>query len=327
MKPRVPAQQRALPVPEAGACRPSTPSGSCRPASASCTRSTSNTSRAASTRAPTTGRYAYYPDTLVGTDSHTTMINGIGVVGWGVGGIEAEAAMLGQPVYMLTPRRGRLRAHRQAARRRHRHRPRALPSPQILRSARRWWASSSSSSARAPPRSAVPDRATIGNMAPEYSATMGFFPVDDHDRRLPRRHRPHQGGDRSASRPTTRRRACSACPAPGDIDYTKIVRARPGHRRRRALAGPKRPQDRIDLGHPWTKFSEHLASPTTPANQPAESSSRYAQAPGRRQRGRGLAPDARGRSRWWRTARPRRPLTPADGAVRPRARAIGMATC
>ena len=78
--------------------RASTPSASCRRASASCIRSTSNTSFAACARAT-----ACLPRHLVGTDSHTTMINGVGVVGWGVGGIEAEAAMLGQPVYFLTP--------------------------------------------------------------------------------------------------------------------------------------------------------------------------------------------------------------------------------
>ena len=120
----------------------------------------------------------YYPDTLVGTDSHTTMINGIGVVGWGVGGIEAEAGMLGQPVYFLTPDvvgvnlKGKLREGV------HRHRPRAdrhrdaaqgEGGRQVRRVLRRRHAQSL----------AVPDRATIANMAPEYGATMGFFPVDD----------------------------------------------------------------------------------------------------------------------------------------------------
>ena len=90
----------------------------------------------------------YYPDTLVGTDSHTTMINGIGVVGWGVGGIEAEAGMLGQPVYFLTPDVVGVRADRPAARRRHRHRPGADRHRDAAQGTR-WWASSSSSSARA----------------------------------------------------------------------------------------------------------------------------------------------------------------------------------
>ena len=120
----------------------------------------------------------YYPDTLVGTDSHTTMINGIGVVGWGVGGIEAEAGMLGQPVYFLTPDvvgvhlKGKLR-------------PGAAPPPTSCSPSprccarQRWSASSSSSSAKAPRSLSVPDRATLANMAPEYGATMGFFPVDE----------------------------------------------------------------------------------------------------------------------------------------------------
>ena len=110
--------------------------------------------------------------------THTTMINGIGVVGWGVGGIEAEAGMLGQPVYFLTPDvvgvhlTGRLRGGRDRDRpRADRHRDAA----QGTRSS----ASSSNSSAKAPQSLPVPDRATIGNMAPEYGATMGFFPVDD----------------------------------------------------------------------------------------------------------------------------------------------------
>jgi aconitate hydratase len=119
----------------------------------------------------------YYPDTLVGTDSHTTMINGIGVVGWGVGGIEAEAGMLGQPVYFLTPDvvgvnlKGKLH-------------PACTATDLVLTitrccARRKWSASSSSSSAKGTASLSVTDRATIANMAPEYGATMGFFPVDD----------------------------------------------------------------------------------------------------------------------------------------------------
>src|SRR5437762_9051 len=119
----------------------------------------------------------YYPDTLAGTDSHTTMINGIGVVGWGVGGIEAEAAMLGQPVYMLTPDivgfelTGRLREGCTAT-------DLVLTVTEILRRHKvvgkfvEFFGEGTRTLA-------VPDRATIGNMAPEYGATMGFFPVDD----------------------------------------------------------------------------------------------------------------------------------------------------
>src|SRR5262249_2702538 len=118
----------------------------------------------------------YFPDTLVGTDSHTTMINGLGVVGWGVGGIEAEAGMLGQPVYFLTPEVGGV------------HTTGPLPGgvnptdlvlhiTQLLRAQKvvgKFVEFYGEGAASLP----VPDRATIGNMSPEYGATMGFFPVD-----------------------------------------------------------------------------------------------------------------------------------------------------
>ncbi len=118
----------------------------------------------------------YYPDTLVGTDSHTTMINGIGVVGWGVGGIEAEAGMLGQPVYFLTPDvvgvelKGRLPEGVTAT-------DLVLTVTEMLRKEKvvgkfvEFFGEGTATLS-------VPDRATIGNMAPEYGATMGFFPVD-----------------------------------------------------------------------------------------------------------------------------------------------------
>ena len=107
----------------AGARAPSTTSRSSRPAPASCTRSTSSTSPASSSPASVDGELTAYPDTCVGTDSHTTMVNGIGVVGWGVGGIEAEAAMLGQPVSMLIPRVVGFKLDRRPARGRDRDRP------------------------------------------------------------------------------------------------------------------------------------------------------------------------------------------------------------
>ncbi|TMA53056.1 MAG: aconitate hydratase, partial [Deltaproteobacteria bacterium] len=119
----------------------------------------------------------YYPDTLVGTDSHTTMINGLGVVGWGVGGIEAEAGMLGQPVYFLTPDvvgvhlSGTLREGVTAT-------DLVLHLTQLLRKANvvgKFVEYHGEGVATLP----VPDRATIGNMAPEYGATMGFFPIDE----------------------------------------------------------------------------------------------------------------------------------------------------
>src|SRR5215213_8367638 len=118
----------------------------------------------------------YFPDTLVGTDSHTTMINGLGVVGWGVGGIEAEAGMLGQPVYFLTPEvvgvhmSGELREGVTAT-------DLVLHITQLLRAQKvvgKFVEFYGEGTASLP----VPDRATIGNMAPEYGATMGFFPVD-----------------------------------------------------------------------------------------------------------------------------------------------------
>src|SRR5919205_647068 len=119
----------------------------------------------------------YYPDTLVGTDSHTTMINGLGVVGWGVGGIEAEAAMLGQPVYILTPDvvgvhlSGSLREGTTAT-------DLVLRVTEMLRKAKvvGKFVEFHGEGATSLP---VTDRATIANMAPEYGATMGFFPVDE----------------------------------------------------------------------------------------------------------------------------------------------------
>ena len=119
----------------------------------------------------------YYPDTLVGTDSHTTMINGIGVVGWGVGGIEAEAGMLGQPVYFLTPDvvgvhlTGKLRGGVTAT-------DLVLTITEMLRKAK-VVGKFVVFFGEGVENLALPDRATIANMAPEYGATMGFFPVDD----------------------------------------------------------------------------------------------------------------------------------------------------
>src|SRR5262249_50800548 len=119
----------------------------------------------------------YYPDTLVGTDSHTTMINGLGVVGWGVGGIEAEAAMLGQPVYFLTPDvvgvhlKGSLQPGVTAT-------DLVFPVTELLRKTKvvgKFVEFFGEGAASLP----VPDRATIGNMSPEYGATIGFFPFDE----------------------------------------------------------------------------------------------------------------------------------------------------
>ena len=119
-----------------------------------------------------------YPDTLVGTDSHTTMINGLGVLGWGVGGIEAEAAMLGQPVDHADPAGDRLPARRARCRRARRRPTSCSPSPRCC-ARRAWWTSSSSSSATASPSLPLADRATIANMAPEFGSTCGIFPIDE----------------------------------------------------------------------------------------------------------------------------------------------------
>jgi aconitate hydratase len=193
----------------------------------------------------------YYPDTLVGTDSHTTMINGIGVVGWGVGGIEAEAGMLGQPVYFLTPDvvgfefTGRLRAGVTAT-------DLVLTVTEILRREKvvgkfvEFFGEGTSGLA-------LPDRATIGNMAPEYGATMGFFPVDEKTIEY----------FRGTGRTTAEIEAFEAyfkaqglfgAPRSGAVDYTRVVTLDLGSVTP-SLAGPKRPQDRIELGHVKAQFT------------------------------------------------------------------------
>ena len=131
---------------------------------------------------------AAYPDTLVGTDSHTTMVNGLGVLGWGVGGIEAEAAMLGQPVTMLIPRVVGFRLHGE------------LPDGStatdlvltITQMLRKHGVVGKFVEFYGPGVGAVPlaNRATIGNMCPEYGSTCAIFPIDDGDAALPALHRP-----------------------------------------------------------------------------------------------------------------------------------------
>src|SRR5467141_92138 len=200
----------------------------------------------------------YFPDTLVGTDSHTTMINGIGVVGWGVGGIEAEAAMLGQPVYLLTPDvvgvdlKGRLRGGVTAT-------DLVLTITELLRKEKvvgkfvEFFGDGTASLA-------VPDRATIANMAPEYGATMGFFPVDQKTVEYF-----HGTGrtDEQVSRFTEyfKAQGLFGIPKKGDIDYSQeleldLSSIKP------SLAGPKRPQDRIDLDKVSATFEKlFTASP------------------------------------------------------------------
>jgi aconitate hydratase len=210
----------------------------------------------------------WFPDSLVGTDSHTTMINGVGVVGWGVGGIEAEAAMLGQPVYMLTPDvvgfelTGKLREGVTAT-------DLVLFVTAILRGEKvvgkfvEFFGPGAASIS-------VPDRATIGNMAPEYGATMGFFPVDEMTVAY------FKGTGRTDEEIARfeayyKAQGLFGMPAPGEIDYTKIVKLDLGTVSP-SLAGPKRPQDRIDLGHLATRFSELYSKPNNANgfNQPAD---------------------------------------------------------
>ncbi|WP_010089173.1 aconitate hydratase AcnA [Burkholderia ubonensis] len=199
----------------------------------------------------------YYPDTLVGTDSHTTMINGIGVVGWGVGGIEAEAGMLGQPVYFLTPDvvgvelKGQLREGVTAT-------DLVLTITEMLRKEKvvgkfvEFFGEGTKTLA-------LPDRATIANMAPEYGATMGFFPVDEKTIDY------FKGTGRTKAEIAAFENYFKAqdlfgIPKAGDIDYTKtltldLLTVAP------SLAGPKRPQDRIEIGNVKSTFTELFSKP------------------------------------------------------------------
>src|SRR5947207_9399394 len=173
-----------------------------------------------SSQLSTTNSQLFFPDTLVGTDSHTTMINGLGVVGWGVGGIEAEAGMLGQPVYFLTPEvigvhmTGALREGVTAT-------DLALHITQMLRAQKvvgKFVEFFGPGAASLP----VADRATIANMAPEYGATMGFFPVDEQTITY------YKFTGRSAEHCDTVRAYYQAqglfgMPKKGDIEYSKVL--------------------------------------------------------------------------------------------------------
>jgi aconitate hydratase len=189
------------------------------------------------------GREIFYPDTLVGTDSHTTMINGLGVVGWGVGGIEAEAGMLGQPVYFLTPEAvgvhlsGRLKEGVTAT-------DLVLHITQLLRAQKvvgKFVEFYGEGAASLP----VPDRATIGNMSPEYGATMGFFPVDDESITYMRA-TGRTDEQCAAFENYFRAQKMFGMPRQGEIDYSVDVNVDLGDVQP-SVAGPKRPQDRINL--------------------------------------------------------------------------------
>src|SRR5713226_3257832 len=198
-----------------------------------------------------------YPDTLVGTDSHTTMINGLGVVGWGVGGIEAEAGMLGQPVYFLTPdvvgvhMTGSLREGVTAT-------DLVLTITEMLRKAKvvgkfvEYHGEGAASLS-------LTDRATIANMSPEYGATMGFFPIDEHTCAY------YKATGRSGEQVELVRGYFKAqgffgMPKKGQIDYTQVLdldlrSVNP------SVSGPKRPQDRIELPSLKGKFLDLLQEP------------------------------------------------------------------
>src|SRR6195256_5312013 len=199
----------------------------------------------------------FYPDTLVGTDSHTTMINGLGVVGWGVGGIEAEAGMLGQPVYFLTPEvvgvhlSGRLKEGVTAT-------DLVLHITQMLRAQKvvgKFVEFYGEGAASLP----VPDRATIGNMSPEYGATMGFFPVDGESIAYLRA-TGRTDEQCAAFENYFRAQKMFGMPRKGEIEYSvdvdvDLADVQP------SVAGPKRPQDRIDLPALGETFRSLLQKP------------------------------------------------------------------
>ncbi len=206
------------------------------------------------------GETVYYPDTLVGTDSHTTMINGLGIVGWGVGGIEAEAGMLGQPVYFLTPEvvgvhmTGALREGVTAT-------DLALHVTEMLRKQKvvgKFVEFYGPGAASLP----LPDRATIANMAPEYGATMGYFPVDAESVNYLRA----TGRTKEqveAFETYFKAQKLFGIPTKADgIIYSSDLELNLGDVRP-SVAGPKRPQDRIALPELKAKFLAALDKAVT----------------------------------------------------------------
>ncbi|MGQ7793674.1 aconitate hydratase AcnA [Faunimonas sp. B44] len=221
----------------------------------------------------------YYPDTLVGTDSHTTMINGIGVVGWGVGGIEAEAGMLGQPIYILTPDvvgvhlNGALQPGTTAT-------DLVLSLTEALRRLNvvgkfvEYFGDGAASLS-------VTDRAVVSNMSPDYGATLGFFSVDEKTLdylRSTGRTDEHVGAVESYCRA----QGLFGIPRPGDCDYSQVFEfdlstVRP------SVSGPKRPQDRIDLDRLGARFEDLLGTPVADGGfgKAATESARRVEVPGR----------------------------------------------
>src|SRR5687767_11671876 len=201
----------------------------------------------------------YFPDTLVGTDSHTTMINGLGIVGWGVGGIEAEAAMLGQPVYFLTPDvvgvhlSGSLTEGVTAT-------DLVLRVTEMMRKAKVVGKFVEFHGEGAASLS-VTDRATIANMAPEYGATMGFFPVDEETcAYLIATGRSEEHVD--LVRQYYKAQGMFGMPRQGECDYSVVYDLDIGSVGP-SVAGPKRPQDRIELVKLKDQFSALMIKPAS----------------------------------------------------------------
>lgn len=207
---------------------------------------------------PVAGGNVFYPDTLVGTDSHTTMINGLGVVGWGVGGIEAESGMLGQPVYFLTPEvigvnlTGELKEGVTAT-------DLTLRITQMLREQKvvGKFVEFHGEGARS---LSLADRATIANMAPEYGATMGYFPVDE--KSLQYLEATARSPEHVASvKAYLQAQNLFGIPAAGELEYTQVVDLDMSSIEP-SVAGPKRPQDRIEVKDLKGAFNElFTASP------------------------------------------------------------------
>jgi len=198
----------------------------------------------------------YYPDSLVGIDSHTPMVNGLGVLGWGVGGIEAEAAMLGQPMYFLEPDcvgvhlTGQLPDGVTAT-------DLVLRIVQLLREKKvvgKFVEFFGAGAASLP----VPDRATIGNMAPEYGATCGFFPVDEVSCQFLRM--TGRGEAAVAVKAYYEAQGMFGMPKAGDIDYSDVVELDLASIKP-AVSGPRRPHDRLDLPDLKSKFRELMGKP------------------------------------------------------------------
>ena len=194
----------------------------------------------------------YYPDSLVGTDSHTTMINGLGIVGWGVGGIEAESGMLGQPVYFQTPEvigvhlTGALSEGATAT-------DFALRVTEILRRENvvgkfvEFFGEGAE-------KLTVADRATVANMAPEYGATIGYFPVDEESLiYMKNTGRPDELID--TIREYYKAQGMFGIPKEGEIDYTKVIELDLGTIEP-SVAGPKRPQDRMSVSDLKDRFND-----------------------------------------------------------------------